>query len=630
MKRFTALVIMMAMIIGALPAHAAGPSEQWEQAKKQCEEQGLQVTWYLYAEGLMRRYGTDRMLLVEGGQSCLCKLNDYTNLVGPFDAFGYFNADGLAPACQNGKWGVVDRKGETVVDFLYDTQAQAEAAGGLAPVIPESVDEDAFHEGLCRVQSGENGLWGFVNEAGEQVVPCLFDGVGYFDRGYASVLADGVFGLLRNPLLNVGGTALSDKDISFTDVPAGSWFEKGVMTCAQEGIMVGVGEGTFLPDATLTEAECVMLAYRLYDKSQGGDGSVMKRPERYRYIKLATDDGLFTHEGDGGDRSKWDTGHPVYAGGGLYLYPKNIEGSIPGLSMESNVAATVTVDGVGYKGHLEIFYQGQMRPTVLAFVAETLEENNLVAHAATITETGHWWSDLGYTLEKRGLLDSVFPSYDLSDREAERYVFADLLGAVTDLPKKFDVLSIPDVGRESDDHIYKLYEAGVIGGLDAYGTFGSTKTLTRAEAAVMVARILDESQRLTAPHKPMPKEGEGYTLTYLMDGIFASWYMQDTYPYCVVGDFGEGGFTAFPVGLLTLEGEYTPWSDELWQEKEKDIKAPEDWRNWGSLDTDGCYYRRGDGTPATKRFDWCGKIGPDGRGFVQKDGKLYRIEFTQP
>ena len=84
------------------------------------------------------------------------------------------------------------------------------------------------------------------------------------------------------------------------------------------------------------------------------------------------------------------------------------------------------------------------------------------------------------------------------------------------------------------------------------------------------------------------------------------------------------------MGLLTLEGEYTPWSDELWQEKEKDIKAPEDWRNWGSLDTDGCYYRRGDGTPATKRFDWCGKIGPDGRGFVQKDGKLYRIEFTQP
>ena len=105
MKRFTALVIMMAMIIGALPAHAAGPSEQWEQAKKQCEEQGLQVTWYLYAEGLMRRYGTDRMLLVEGGQSCLCKLNDYTNLVGPFDAFGYFNADGLAPACQNGQFG---------------------------------------------------------------------------------------------------------------------------------------------------------------------------------------------------------------------------------------------------------------------------------------------------------------------------------------------------------------------------------------------------------------------------------------------------------------------------------------------------------------------------------------------
>ena len=57
-----------------------------------------------------------------------------------------------------------------------------------------------------------------------------------------------------------------------------------------------------------------------------------------------------------------------------------------------------------------------------------------------------------------------------------------------------------------------------------------------------------------------------------------------------------------------------------------------DWQNWGGLSPlpDGTYYRWPDGSPATEWFDWCGRIGPDGRGFVQKDRKIYRIEFTQP
>lgn len=809
MKRFASLVIMMAMVVGMLPAaHAAESSERWQAVKKQCEELGLKVTWYPYSEGLMRRYGTDRMLLVEGGQSYLCKLNDYTKLAGSFDAFGEFNRNGLAPACQNGKWGMVGMDGKTVVDFIYDDQYFAELAGDPSPVFrgkdgkdapPYAVftkdgvqlteyqyqnhdrfinsfamvtvdgtnwgyvnmqgeeigelkyrheapafpkypgstlteygvfDEKGFaivctnegfnvidsqgrellsvsspkrpwragdatwgfvdkesgkvgfmdgegrvveepqyddpgtdpkgfqqilyrnivgveeewlpHEGLRRFQSEAEGLWGFWDESGEKtVVPALFDAAGYFDYGCASVMVDGVFGLLRNPLLTPTTPETPSTEITFADVPAGSWFERGVMTCAQNGIMVGTGDNAFSPNATLTEAECVMLAYRLYDKAQGGDGSVLKRPERYHYIKLTTDDGLFTHEGDGGDRSKWGTGHPTFAGGGLYLYPKNIEGSIPGFAIESEVAATVSIDGVEYKGHLKLFYEGHMRPEILAFVAETLEENDFVAHTATTTESGHWWSDLGYTLEEKGLRDSVFPRYYLNDGEAGRYVFANLLGNVTDLPKRFDVPPIPDIGTRGrgtyTDQVYELYEAGVIGGVDAYGTFESSKTLTRAEAAVMVARILDESQRLTEHPKPMPTEGEGYTLAYLRDGSFSSWHMQDTYPYCVVGEFEEGGSTyASPVGLLTLEGEYTPWTEELGEEKEEDIKAPSDWQNWGGLwlsneYTEGqLYYRWPDGSPATEWFDWCGKIGPDGQGFVQQEGKIYRIQFTQP
>ena len=45
--------------------------------------------------------------------------------------------------------------------------------------------------------------------------------------------------------------------------------------------------------------------------------------------------------------------------------------------------------------------------------------------------------------------------------------------------------------------------------------------------------------------------------------------------------------------------------------------------------TEGAYYVSSDGTAASQMFDWAGAIGPDGQGFVGKDGKIYRIEFER-
>ena len=726
MKRFASVVLTLAVLFGTVSGHAAGPSERWQAVKEQCGEADLRVTWYPEYEGLMRRYGTDRMLLVEEGKSYLCKLNSNVKLAGPFDAFGEFNKDGhapankngLAPACQNGRWGMVDIGGKTVVDFLYDTQVQAEKAWDLTPAIPETVDEDALHEGLRRVQTGENGSWGFVNETGEQTVPALFDAVGYFDHGYASVLVDGVFGLLRNPLLNVGSAVASDKDIAFTDVPAGSWFEKGVMTCARSGVMVGTGENTFSPNATLTDAECVMLAYRIYDQALGGDGALMKMPEDYGYFKLASDDGTFVREGYLGERSPWQIQNFSYSAFGYRLC---FSGYYPvGLG-----AATLTFGGREYRGELRPMYRGSGRyeqDRFLGFEPDDPALNDLIfdVYFDTAPPT-RWWADLLYTIRERDLgdWDGVFSGATLlfGDEES-RGGFADLLGAVTDLPKRFDVPAIPDRGPRSGDnpyidHLYELYEAGIIGGVDAYGTFESEKTLTRAEAAVMVARVLDESQRLTQPPQSIPAEGEGYTLTYLMDGTVETGFELDTYPYYFV----EDPALEWPQrhkGFLKLDGTFTPWPEsetfftlerfggdtiywtniyepetkdgperyetgvmndklewiikpqyqELWPweggyaavtEEErylllnekgdviKELSSREElprrpswtgyhghwkgWRNWGGLLAEGTYYRWSDGTPATEKFDFCGKIGPDGRGFVQKDGKIYRIQF---
>ena len=41
------------------------------------------------------------------------------------------------------------------------------------------------------------------------------------------------------------------------------------------------------------------------------------------------------------------------------------------------------------------------------------------------------------------------------------------------------------------------------------------------------------------------------------------------------------------------------------------------------------YYQWPDGSPASGWFDDCGELDPDGRGFVEKDGRVCRIQFER-
>lgn len=714
-RAFLSIFLTLALMTGIVPAAAA----------ELPVPEGLSITWYTDYEGLMRRYGTDRMLLVKDGKSGLFGLDGtkYTDCV--FDAFGTFNGSGLAPACLNGKWGMVDLDGKTVVEHFYDTQAEAEAAGALTPVSQEIVDEDALHEGLRRIWDRENDRWGYVDAAGEQVAPYVFDAVGYFDHGVAAVKSGDTFGLLKNPLLEPEQPTKPQETprpntpaapISFTDVPAGSWFEQGVMTCARNGVMVGVSDSEFAPNAALTDAECAMLAYRIYDKANGGDGSLMKMPEGYGYLKLVSDDGSFVHEGYAGDRAAWALQNVYLSSEGYRMCPVGYD------AQAKLGAVTVTFGGKEYRGKLERVCRGSGKyesDWFTCFEPEDAAFNQLMMEAYRVPSPDRWWAGLVYTAVQTGRED-VLP-YMIYGREASRSTFAEILGGAVTLPKRFDVPSIPDGGEREwggwYEPAYTLYEAGIIGGVDAYGTFEPDKPLTRAEAAVMVARVLDESQRLTQPPKPMPKDGEGYILTYLMDGAADSAMEKDTYPYFFVEDPALD-WPQRHKGLLKLDGTFMPWpeserhfvpewyggdiffwtniyenedgtqrsevgalNDELewviqpqylalWpceggfaavtnderyllldeagavvDEVASEGELPErpgyqsqwtGWENWGGLEifdenmTLGWkpYYRWPDGSPATEHFDWCGKIGPDGRGFVQKDGKIYRIEFA--
>lgn len=490
--------------------------------------------------------------------------------------------------------------------------------------------------------------------------------------------------------------ALGAEDTGFVDVHPGDWFAPYVEVCVDRGLMKGTGEGRFSPEATLNYAECMTLAWRLYDIQRGGDGSVEAAPEDWGRMTLTAQDGtvIRTYTGDvgqGWNAEGWHLGIPLEKG--LEAWGQE---TAPGM------AGTCSVEGAAYEGS---FSQTNLFEEPLTF---TIPEEGLEQPwERSVPGPGSWWRDVCYTIEKRGLA-GVFDLDSFSESPAVREFFAARLAdGAGELEEINKVSSLPDC---SEEQVLGLYRAGILTGFDPSGTFHGQAALSRAEAAAMAARVLEPSLRLAFSPAPLPTEG--YTLTYLMDG---SPNCGVTYPVCVL----DGSTEQEASGLLTLDGRLLPWpeggvpsygleeigpylkiapytgkdpystspgimdADGSWvippgiyytvipfeggffactetepgywnyrldpegQVVEElghtyEPGPPGGWdyeepvlRSWDGLTphrhgvTEGTYYVSSDGTAASEMFDWAGAIGPDGQGFVGKDGKTYRIEFER-
>lgn len=60
----------------------------------------------------------------------------------------------------------------------------------------------------------------------------------------------------------------------YTDVPADAWCAPYVEFCAQQGLLKGVGDGRFLPDALVNNDEAMVMAARALWQSDGGQGDL--------------------------------------------------------------------------------------------------------------------------------------------------------------------------------------------------------------------------------------------------------------------------------------------------------------------------------------------------------------------
>ena len=88
------------------------------------------------------------------------------------------------------------------------------------------------------------------------------------------------------------------------------------------------------------------------------------------------------------------------------------------------------------------------------------------------------------------------------------FLFLAVDGQQDAFPAINQISSLPD---RSDDIVLSFYNWGILTGVDKYGTFAGTKTLTRAEAAAMVSRIARPELRLTF----VPLDYSPFTAAYM-------------------------------------------------------------------------------------------------------------------
>jgi hypothetical protein len=89
-----------------------------------------------------------------------------------------------------------------------------------------------------------------------------------------------------------------------------------------------------------------------------------------------------------------------------------------------------------------------------------------------------------------------------------------------------DIQTLPDV--TGDQMVLAYYNAGILTGVDEYGTFSGGKSLTRAEAAAMVSRIVRPELRLPfspADYSPFTAAGMTPSTVVFQNGVTAGEFL---------------------------------------------------------------------------------------------------------
>lgn len=307
----------------------------------------------------------------------------------------------------------------------------------------------------------------------------------------------------------------------FSDVAEGSASYDAIKLCYERGLMNGTSETAFNPQGKLTVAQLVVLAARLYDIQNGGGGSVPALPDLTQpYLRFYDGEGTLFASFPSAEGLQYNAGeHPYISlsdASGDPSLPETckleigFEGYGQVKSFEGVKESHESAGGTMHQGFVGTGYRFE-DPEARRFAA--LPNRYLMEQYKEA-----WWFPAAFYLGIEKVLsidgelfyrasggnndDSYDPLTRFSSDNASRALFAWLVDRTAgELPVLNEAVNVPDVTPEETldaAAILRLYQAGVLTGVDAEGNFGGSRALTRAQAAIMLARVLEPSLRVKA------------------------------------------------------------------------------------------------------------------------------------
>ena len=304
----------------------------------------------------------------------------------------------------------------------------------------------------------------------------------------------------------------------FSDVAEGSASYEAVKLCYERGLMNGVSDTAFSPQGKLNVAQLVVLAARLYNLQNGGGGTVPDLPDlRQPYLRFYDSEGNLFTSFNSAQELQYNAGEQPY----ISLSNASDAPDLPETckleigfedygrvrSFEGVKESHESAGGTMHQGFVGTGYRFA-DPEARVFAAlpnRTLMEQFQEA----------WWFPAAFYLGIENVLhiegelfyrasngdDSGYdPAVRFSKDNATRSLFAWLVERTAgELETVNEAVTVPDVNPDETldaAAILRLYQAGVLTGVDQAGNFGGDKELTRAQAAIMLARVLDPALRV--------------------------------------------------------------------------------------------------------------------------------------
>lgn len=176
-----------------------------------------------------------------------------------YDDIGVFS-EGLASFAKDGNYGYIDETGKVIISLSGNYERASFAGEALSPF------QDGFAIVYSQVRTSDNIMdmatyakWGVIDKTGKEVIPFEYDYISYFSDGVA-VVFKGYANFYHNYFNGEWGI------IEIVDRPS-SWAENAVNTAIATGLVPQALQSKYA-QAT-TRAEFCSLAVALYENAKG-------------------------------------------------------------------------------------------------------------------------------------------------------------------------------------------------------------------------------------------------------------------------------------------------------------------------------------------------------------------------